>query len=90
MQELQRIERESWRRYLFYVDLGMCMVLIISLVLMGRHAFAGGYEYALGQFHLSTAALWNVVADTVFAVLSLSWLLYRLFYNQYLVLTRRL
>lgn len=88
-QDMQRVDRQTWRRYLFYVDLAVFAVFAISLILLVRHAFLGGQYYNEGNFDQGTDALWYVVADTVFVVASFCWIVYRFFRAQYIVLTRR-
>jgi len=87
--ELQRIERATWRRYLFYMDLAVFAIFGVSLALLVRHTFAAGQLYSRGEYGLSTETLWQVVADTAFLVAAFSWLAYRFFRNEYLVLSRR-
>lgn len=88
-QDFQRVDRPTWRKYLFYIDLAVFAIFIISMILVTRHAFLGGLYYARNEHLVSTETLWLVVADTVFLVSSLCWIIYRFFRNQYLVLTRK-
>lgn len=89
LDDLQRIDRATWRRYLFYVDLVVIAVFALSLTLLVRHSFQAGQLVARDELNASTQALWLVVSDTAFLVASLSWIFYRFFRNQYLVMTRR-
>lgn len=96
MQDLQQVDRRTWRRYLFYVDLLVVTIFAVSLILLVRHTFLAGQYYEehqafpeRGVWGLQTEALWFVVGDTAFLVASLMWILYRFFRNEYLVLTRR-
>ncbi len=87
--ELQQIERRTWQKYLFYMDLAVIAIFCVSLILLVRHTFLAGLLYDRGEFSSSTRALWLVVGDAVFLVGSLGWVFYRFFKNQYIVLTRR-
>ncbi len=87
--ELQRIDRQTWRKYLFYVDLLVIAIFAISLALLVRHTFVAGQWYERGEFGISIDTMWLVVVDSAFLVGALSWIVYRFFRNQYLVLTRR-
>ncbi len=87
--DVQRIDRQTWRKYLFYMDLAVIAVFCISMALLVRHTFLAGQWFERGEFGISTDILWLVVIDTAFLVGSLSWIVYRFFRNQYLVLTRR-
>lgn len=89
LEDLQKIDRQTWRRYLFYIDLAILAVFAVSLVLLVRHTFVAGQLQAMGEFTLSNQTLWQVVADTAFLVASFSWIVYRFFRNEYLVMVRR-
>lgn len=89
-EEVQKVDRATWRRYLFYIDLAVIAVFIVSLVVSIRHAFLAGQWYAAGEIDIAGQNLWLLVGDTVFVTGSLSWIFYRFFKNQYLVVTRRL
>ncbi|MGB0653175.1 MAG: hypothetical protein ACPGQL_08225 [Thermoplasmatota archaeon] len=88
-EDLQQVDRATWRRYLFYIDLAVIAIFALSLVLLVRHTFAAGQFYERDEFTIATRSLWLVVGDTAFLVGSLGWIFYRFFRNQYLVLTRR-
>ncbi len=88
-EDLQRIDRQTWRKYLFYIDLIVIAIFAISLALLIRHTFLAGQWYERDEFGLSMDTMWLVVVDTAFLVGALSWMVYRFFRNQYLVLTRR-
>jgi hypothetical protein len=89
LSDAQKIDRATWRRYLFYIDLAVICIFAIALILLVRHTWQGGRLYESGEFSSSTNALWLVVGDTAFMVGALGWIFYRFFRNQYLVLTRR-
>ncbi len=88
-EDLQKIDRATWRKYLFYLDLVVFAIFAISLVLVVRHTYHAGMQVEAGSLANSTRILWQVAADTAFLVGSLSWIVYRFFRNQYIVLTRR-
>lgn len=96
MQELQRLDRHTWRRYLFYIDLVVIGIFAVSLILLVRHTYHAG-QYRMqhilqpeqGAWGLHSEALWAVVADTALLVGSMMWIFYRFFRNEYLVMTRR-
>jgi hypothetical protein len=89
MEDLGRIDRATWRKYLFYLDLAVFAVFAISLVVLVRHAFAAGEWRGQGQTGFFSDTMWLVAVDTAFLVGALSWIVYRFFRNEYLVLTRR-
>lgn len=84
-----KVDRATWRRTLFYLDLAVFAVLAIAMLQLVRHSFMAGQLYARGDFDGSTATLWLVSADTAFLVGALAWVLYRFFRAQALLLTRR-
>lgn len=87
--DMQRVDRPTWRRYLFYVDLAVFAIFGISLIIGGRHAFMSGMAYKGAQFELAVELMWLVVADVVFLVASICWIMYRFFRSQYVIMTRR-
>lgn len=89
LEDLNQIDRKTWRRYLFYMDLAIFAVFGVSLTLLIRHTFLAGQLHNMGEFTQSSQVLWQVVADTAFLVASFSWILYRFFRNEYLVMVRR-
>ncbi len=88
-EDIQRVDRRTWDRYLFYTDLVIFTIFSLSLILLVRHTFLAGQDYNAGDLSSANRALWLVVGDTVFLVGSLAWIVYRFFRNQYIVLTRR-
>ncbi len=86
---MQRVDRPTWRRYLFYVDLLVFGIFAISLIVGGRHAFMSGMAYQGANFDLAVELMWLVVADVVFLVGSICWIMYRFFRAQYIVMTRK-
>lgn len=88
-EDVQRVDRQTWRRYLFYVDLAVFAIFVIALVLTARHAFMSGMAKQGAEFDIAIDLMWLVVADVVFLVASFCWIVYRFFRNQYLVLTRK-
>jgi len=95
LQDVQRIDRKTWRRYIFYIDLAVIGIFAVSLTLLVRHTFVAGQLYFENVVYpernlwgLHTEAMWVIVADTAFLVASLMWIFYRFFHNQYIVITR--
>lgn len=89
LEDLRHVERAQWHRYLFYVDLAVVALFVISLILLIRHSFMAGQWYAKGEFSIATDGMWLIVADTVFLTGAICWIFFRFFRNQYLVLTKR-
>ncbi len=88
-EDLQKVDRGTWRKYLFYIDLAVIAIFMLSIVLLVRHTFMAGQWYERDELSLATRGLWLVVGDTAFLVAALGWIFYRFFRNQYLVITRR-
>ena len=88
-EQTARIERATWKRYGFYLDLAVMAIFALAMVLTVRHSFHAGAAYERGELGAATSALWLVVADTAFLVASLAWIFYRFFSYQHEVLTRR-
>lgn len=87
LEDSRRVDRASWRRYLFYIDLAVFAVFVLALILLVRHSFAAGQLYKAGDW-AALDNLWLLAGDTAFLVGALGWIVYRFFRNQYLVLTR--
>lgn len=88
-EDFQKVDRATWRKYLFYIDLVVIGVFSVALILLVRHTFHAGQAVQRDELDASTRLLWLVVSDTAFLVAALGWIFYRFFRNQYLVLTRR-
>lgn len=87
LEDSRRVDRASWRRALFYIDLAVFAVFVLALLLLVRHSFVAGQMYAAGDWG-ALDNLWMLAGDTAFLVGALGWILFRFFRNQYLVLTR--
>ncbi len=87
LEDAHRVDRTSWRRYVFYVDLAVFAVFAVALILLVRHSFLAGQAYQDGDW-AALDTLWLVAGDTAFLVGALGWIVYRFFRNQYLILTR--
>ncbi len=88
-EDAQRVDRATWKRYLFYIDLVVVAVFALALILLVRHTFMAGQLFAEDRFRTFSRLMWLIVGDTAFLVGALGWVFYRFFRNQYLVMTRR-
>ncbi len=89
LEQLQHVDRQTWRRYLFYMDLAVFAIFAVSLSLLVRHTFEAGQLFNQGEFGLANRTMWQIVTETAFLVGSFSWIAYRFFRNEYIVMTRR-
>ncbi len=87
--DVNQIDRATWRKYLFYLDLVVFAVFALALVYLVRHTWLAGEAFANDAFSTANRLQWQVATDVAFLVGALSWIVYRFFRNQYLVLTRR-
>lgn len=87
LDEARRVDRATWRRYLFYVDLAVFAVFALALILLVRHTFLAGQLYDAGDW-AALDAMWLLAGDGAFLVGALGWIVYRFFRNQYLVMLR--
>lgn len=87
IEETRRVDRATWRRYLFYIDLAVFAVFALALILLVRHTFLAGQLYDDGDWQ-TLDAMWLIVGDAAFLVGALGWIVYRFFRNQSLVLLR--
>ena len=88
-QDAQKVDRATWRRYLFYIDLVVLSIFAVALILLVRHSFQAGILFNEGALDKTTGKMWQLVSDTTFLIAALAWVVFRFFRNQYLVLTRR-
>ncbi|HEC88321.1 MAG TPA: hypothetical protein ENI52_03280 [Thermoplasmata archaeon] len=81
---------KNWKRWLFYVDVMVIAIFAIATVYMAEDAFWAGYHRAIGSSHINEygEALWHLARDVAFQVASLSWIFYRLFRCQFLLLKK--
>ena len=89
LEDAQKVDRATWKRYLFYVDLAVIATFAVALILLVRHAFLAGQAFHADDDPRHNRIMWLVAGDTAFLVGSLAWIFYRFFRNQYTVLTRR-
>jgi hypothetical protein len=85
---LNQIERKTWRRWLFYIDIIVMAIFVISIIFLAEDAYYAGFYYGGGKTSVSQQHLWYVVRDTAFITAALAWLFYRFFRNQFLILKR--
>lgn len=85
--DVRKVDRATWRRYVFYVDLAVFAVFALALILLVRHTFLAGQLYDDGDWG-TLDTMWLIVGDAVFLVGALGWIVYRFFRNQYLALAR--
>lgn len=76
-----KARREKWNKILFYVDLGVLAILIVSAVYMVMDAFYAGYQFGIDDYNMYGVYLWKVARNAVFVVGSMAWIFYRLFTN---------
>lgn len=82
------IDRRDWARILFYTDLVVIAICVVSIVLLVINAYSAGYALQTAAYAESHAALWKVSIATGFLVGSLAWIFFRFFKNQYVVMQR--
>lgn len=82
------IDRREWSRFLFYTDLIVITIMVISTVLLVVNAYTAGYQLQMEQYAASHNTLWKVAASTAFLVGSMAWVFFRFFKNQYLAMKR--
>ncbi|MDD5503220.1 MAG: hypothetical protein PHH26_07140 [Candidatus Thermoplasmatota archaeon] len=76
-----KARREKWNKVLFYVDLGVLAVLIVSAVYMVIDAFYAGYYYGIYNYNTYGVFLWKMGRNAAFVIGSMAWIFYRLFTN---------
>jgi hypothetical protein len=81
------IDPRKWKKLLFYIDLVVIGIFIISLVFLVEDAYMAGHYFSSDKLEC-TIYLWHMIRDTAFLVASLAWIFYRFFRNEYL-LSRR-
>lgn len=86
---LRYIDRSEWGRVLFYTDLVVMAVFVVSLVLLVVNAYVAGMHVQTEALRASHRALWNVAIATGFVTGSLAWIFFRFFKHQYDALRRR-
>ena len=77
------IDTKKWRRWLFYIDIIVIAIFIISIVVLVQDAYMAGYHYGLSAHD---TYLWNMARDVAFLTGSVAWVFYRFFRNEFLVL----
>ena len=82
------IDRREWSRWLFYTDLVVIAVFMVSLILLVVNAYYAGYALQFTDYADSNTAMWKVAVATGFLVGSLAWIFFRFFKNQYLAMQR--
>lgn len=82
------IDRQEWNRVLFYTDLLVIAVFMVSLVLLVVNAYHAGYQLQFSEYADSHTSLWRVAVATGFMVGSLSWIFFRFFRNQYVAMQK--
>ncbi len=77
------IETKKWRRWLFYIDVIVVAIFIVSIVILVQDAYKAGYYYG---FPDHTIYLWHMARDVAVLTGSIAWIFYRFFRNEFLVL----
>lgn len=88
MNQYRYLDRQEWGRVLFYTDLIVMAVFVVSVVLLVVNAYVAGMRLEAGEYGMSHRALWNVAIATGFMVASLAWIFFRFFKHQYDALRR--
>lgn len=78
------VDRRSWNKTLFYVDLLVIAIFGLSLVFLVVHSYAAGWAFAQEEYVRNNEMLWKMVTDAAFLVGSVAWIFARFFRNQYL------
>ncbi len=77
------VEHKKWRRWLFYVDIVVIAVVIISIVFLAKDAYMAGYYHGSND---EITFLWHMGRDIAFVTGSLAWMFYRFFTNEFRIL----
>ncbi len=76
-----------WQRWLFYIDIIIIAIFVVATVYMANDAFWAGYYHDIDRTKFDIA-MWHLARDVAFQTASLSWIFYRLFRCQFLLLKK--
>ena len=88
LERYRAVDRKQWAKVLFYTDLIVMAVFVVSLVLLVVNSYFAGYELQFTRYAASHDMMWNVAVSTAFLTGSLSWIFFRFFKNQYLAMKK--
>ncbi len=88
LEQFRAVDQRQWAKFLFYTDLIVMAIFVVSLVLLVVNSYFAGYELQFTRYAASHDMMWNVAVATAFLSVSLSWIFFRFFRNQYLAMKK--
>lgn len=88
MDRYRAVDQQEWAKVLFYTDLVVMAIFVVSLVLLVVNSYFAGYELQFTRYAASHDMMWNVAIATAFLTGSMAWIFFRFFKNQYLAMKK--
>jgi hypothetical protein len=80
---MKQISTRIWRKWLFYLDLLIIAIFVISLVSLVQDAYLAGVYSGRGSNTLQDLQFWYMIRDVAFVACSIAWIFYRFFKCQF-------
>lgn len=78
----ERLEKRDWKRIMFYADLLVVGVFLVSLTLAVLDTYNAGYHRGAGAHAAEAQAMWSIAKEAAFITGSLAWIFVRYFRNR--------
>ena len=85
----QHVERKTWHRWTFYVNIIMFVVIAISIYFIVVDSYYAGKLAHEGTGGDIFATAWiHIMRDIVICAIALTWIFVQLFRNQWIIIKR--
>lgn len=82
------IDRRTWKKYLFYGDMIVWCIFVVSTILVMTNLYLVGWARGEADMAASDGYWWNATTALGFMVAALSWLFFRFWKNGYMALKK--
>lgn len=82
------IDRQAWRKYLFYVDVLVWGIFALAVAYVVGNIYLVGFYEGANAFSTHEAAWWKAFVGLSFMVGSLAWVFFRFWKNSFMALRR--
>jgi hypothetical protein len=88
VEPIRNVDRQSWKQYLFYIDMVVWAILAASVAYVIGNVYRVGIFLGRGDMAANQASWWQALTGFAFMMAAMSWVFFRFWKNGFLAIKR--